>query len=82
MRFSQSGGRLGVHYGVQEEKGRDSLMKSNPGYEFCWISTILHANEIMGDLCEANTILLARDGYDYCLLADSEKGSGDLRMLK
>ena len=38
-------------------------------------------NQIMGDICETNKILLSSNGDDYNLLTPQEKNSNDLNRL-
>lgn len=84
VRLHQSGNRMNVFQDVQKRKGRDPSLCPDPGNDVRWNSSVEEAarsNMIMGDVEDAQNVLLASDGDDYDLLANEEKESGDTSHL-
>ena len=74
----QGGGRMHVHKGVQEKKGREPRLNTNPGTEMRWNSRTdktVRGNMIMGDVSNTLGVLLVPDGEDYSILTRTEKAS-------
>ena len=73
-----------VYENVQEKRGHKPPLKPKVSVETRWNSSIdetKRANQIMGDICETNKILLWPSGDDYNLLTPQEKNSNDLSRL-
>jgi hypothetical protein len=60
------------------------LRAPDPAGETCWngcIDETIRANQIMGDLCEANNVVLAPNEDDFSMVKESEGESNDLSCL-
>jgi hypothetical protein len=69
---------------IQQRQGCKSLLAPDHAGETCWngcIDETIKANQIMGDLCEANNVLLAPNGDDFSMVKESERESNDLSQL-
>jgi hypothetical protein len=69
---------------IQRRQGRKPLLAPDPAGETHWngcIDATIRANQIMGDLCEANNDLLVPNGDDFCMVKESERESNDLSCL-
>ncbi len=69
---------------IQWRQGRKPLLAPDPAEETRWngcIDETIRANQIMGDLCEANNVLLAPNGDDFSMVKESECESNDLSCL-
>ncbi len=66
------------------EASRKPLLAPDPSGENRWngcIDETIKANQITGDLCEANNVLLAPNGDDFSMVKESEHESNDLSCL-
>ena len=69
---------------IQRRQGRKPLLAPDPAGETRWngcIDETKRANQIMGDLCEANNSLLAPTGDNFSMVKESERESNDLSRL-
>ena len=69
---------------IQQRRGRKPLLAPDPAGETRWngcIDETIRANQIMGDLCEANNSLLAPTGDDFSMVKESKRESNDLSHL-
>jgi hypothetical protein len=84
VRISQSPKRMKLYSDIQQRQGCKLLLAPDPAGETCWngcIDKTIRANQIMGDLCETNNILLAPNGDDFSMVKESECESNDLSRL-
>jgi hypothetical protein len=84
VRISQAPKHMKLYSDIQPRRGRKPLLAPDPAGETRWngcIDETIRANQIMGDLCEANNILLAPNGDDFSMVKDSERESNDLSCL-
>ncbi len=75
VRISQAPKRMKLYSDIQWRQGRKPLLAPDPAGETCWngcIDETIRANQIMGDLCEANNVLLAPNGDDFSMVKESE----------
>jgi hypothetical protein len=66
--MNQSTKGMKLFFDVQQKQGLKPLLTPNPAGETRWngcIDETIRANQIMGDLCEVNNILLALNGKDF-----------------
>ncbi len=69
---------------IQWKRGCKPLLAPDPAGETCWngcIDETIRANLIMGDLCEANNILLAPNRDDFSMVKESKRESNDLSRI-
>jgi hypothetical protein len=69
---------------IQRRQGRNPLLAPDPAGETHWngyIDERIRANQIMGNLCEANNVLMAPNGDDFSMVKESECESIDLSCL-
>ena len=69
---------------IQWRQGHKPLLAPDPAGETRWngcIDKTIRANLIMGDLCEANNILLAPNGDDFSRVKESKHESNDLSCI-
>ncbi len=84
VRTSQSPKRMKLYSDVQWRQGCKPLLAPDPAGETRWngcIDETIRANQIMGDLCETNNILLAPNGNDFNMVKESKHESNDLSCL-
>jgi hypothetical protein len=64
---------------IQWRRGHKPLLAPDPAGKTHWngcIDKTIRANQIMGDLCEANNILLAPNGDDFSMMCVCVSASG------
>ncbi len=69
---------------VQQKQGCKPLLVPDPAGKNHWngcIDETIRANQIMGNLCEVNNILLAPNGEDFSMVKESECKSNNLSRL-
>jgi hypothetical protein len=69
---------------IQWRQGCKPLLAPNLAGETCWngrLDKTIRANQIIGDLCEVNNILLAPNGDDFSIVKESKHESNDLSCL-
>jgi hypothetical protein len=69
---------------IQRRQGRKPLLAPDPAGETRWngcIDEAIRENQIMGDLCEENNVLLAPNGDDFSMVKESQRESNDLSRL-
>jgi hypothetical protein len=69
---------------IQWRQGHKPRLAPDPAGETCWngcIDETIRANQIIGDLCESNNVLLALNGDDFSMVKESERESNDLSCL-
>ncbi len=84
VRISWSPKGMKLYSDIQRKQGHKPLLAPDPAGETCWngcIDETIRANLIMGDLCEANNILLAPNGDDFSMVKESERESNDLSYI-
>jgi hypothetical protein len=73
-----------LFFDVQQKQGCKPLLAPDPAGETCWngcIDETIRANQIMGNLCKVNNILLAPNGEDFSMVKESERESNNLSCL-
>ena len=73
VQISQSPKRMKLYSDIQRRRGCKPLLAPDPSGETCWngcIDKTIRANQIMGDLCEANNILLAPYGDEFSMVKE------------
>ncbi len=84
VRISQAPKRMRLYSDIQQRQCLKPLLAPDPSGEThnngC-IDETIRANQIMGDLCEANNVLLAPNGDDFSIVKESEHESNDLSCL-
>ena len=84
VRISRPPKRMKFYSDIQRRRGCKPLLAPDPAGETRWngcIDETIRANQIMGDLCEANNSLLAPTGDDFRMVKESERESNDLSRL-
>ncbi len=84
VQISQATKRMKLFFDVQQKQGCKPLLVPDPAGETCWngcIDETIRANQIMGDLCEVNNILLAPNGEDFSMVKEFEFESNNLSRL-
>ncbi len=82
--ISRAPKRMKLYSDNQWRQGCKPLLAPDPAGETRWngcIDETIRANQIMGDLCEANTTLLAPNRDNFSMLKESERESNDLSRL-
>jgi hypothetical protein len=82
--ISQAPKRMKLYSDIQWRQGRKPLLAPDPAGETHWngcIDETIRASQIMGDLCEANNVLLAPNGDDFSMVKESKRESNDLSCL-
>jgi hypothetical protein len=65
----------------QQRQGCKPLLAPDPAGETSWngcIDETIRANQIMGDLCEANNVLVAPNGDDFSMVKESKRESNGM----
>jgi hypothetical protein len=84
VQISRAPKHMKLYSDVQWRQGRKPLLAPDPAGETHWngcIDEIIRANQIMGNLCEANNLLLAPDGDDFSMVKEWKGESYDLSCL-
>ena len=69
---------------IKRRRGCKTLLAPDPAGKTRWngcTDKTIRANQIMGDLCEANNILLAPNGDDFSMVKESKVESNDISRL-
>jgi hypothetical protein len=81
--ISRSPKHMKLYSNIQRRQGRKPQLAPDPAGETCWngcIDETIRANQIMGDLCETNNVLLAPNGDNFSMVKEYERESNLSRL--